>query len=471
MTATARAMVRGSCPGALRPMESGDGLIVRVRPRAGSLSLSAAGALARAAARFGNGHIDLTRRANLQIRGVMPDALPALQAEIDDLGLLDASAEAESVRNIIVSPLAGVDPDEVLDVRPIAHELERLIADDPALWRLPTKFGFVVDGGGMLPLADERADIRLMAIARDEQGSIAIGIDRPGGTIWLGQTTPDAAAPAACCVASVFLETQPAGSRARMRDGGANVASHLQLALSPFIEFVDDSAFEPSSRRRSGPTQVASPARRGVVDPGLRRDDVERTSDGRGNDERVPIGDLSLDGQLFALGIAAPFGRVEADMLRGLADAAVEEGVSEIRVSPWRAFYLPVSDEKRSSRLLSEARRLGFAIDPDDAVLRIEACPGAPACNSAALDTRAAALAISSLLPRLDGIRRAHVSGCAKGCACSAAADLVLVGGWDRFGVVLKGRADDTPESFVAPHELERLPALLAAGEGGVRRD
>ena len=144
--------------------------------------------------------------------------------------------------------------------------------------------------------------------------------------------------------------------------------------------------------------------------------------------------------------------------------------MSEIRVSPWRAFYLPVSDEERSSRLLGEARRLGFVIDPDDAVLRIEACPGAPACSSAALDTRAAALAISRLLPRLDGIRRVHVSGCAKGCACSAPADLVLVGGRDRFGVVRDGRADATAESFILPHDLEPIACADREAEGG-RRD
>jgi precorrin-3B synthase len=174
--------------------------------------------------------------------------------------------------------------------------------------------------------------------------------------------------------------------------------------------------------------------------------------------------------RVFAVGIAAPFGRVKADMLRGLADAAAEQGGSEFRVSPWRAIYLPVSGEKKSAALLDEARWLGFVTEPDAPVLRIEACPGAPACSSAALDTRAAALALSRLLPRLDGIRRVHVSGCAKGCACSASADLVLVGGRDRFGIVRNGRADDTPESFIAPHDLERLPAVIAAG-GGTRRD
>ncbi|MEN3285767.1 MAG: precorrin-3B synthase, partial [Bradyrhizobium sp.] len=59
--------VKGWCPGARRPMQSGDGLIVRVRPHAGSLPVASLGALAEAASRFGNGQIDLTRRANLQI--------------------------------------------------------------------------------------------------------------------------------------------------------------------------------------------------------------------------------------------------------------------------------------------------------------------------------------------------------------------------------------------------------------------
>ena len=62
--------VKGWCPGALRPMQSGDGLIVRVRPQSATFSPDELGVLADAARHFGNGHIDLTRRANLQIRGV-----------------------------------------------------------------------------------------------------------------------------------------------------------------------------------------------------------------------------------------------------------------------------------------------------------------------------------------------------------------------------------------------------------------
>ena len=62
--------IKGWCPGALRPMQSGDGLVVRVRPFGGRLDAAQATGLAALAERYGNGLIDLTGRANLQVRGV-----------------------------------------------------------------------------------------------------------------------------------------------------------------------------------------------------------------------------------------------------------------------------------------------------------------------------------------------------------------------------------------------------------------
>ena len=70
--------VKGWCPGALRPMLSGDGLVVRVRPHGGRLSRVQAAGIAALAAQHGNGLLDLTSRANLQIRGVEQSSHPAL---------------------------------------------------------------------------------------------------------------------------------------------------------------------------------------------------------------------------------------------------------------------------------------------------------------------------------------------------------------------------------------------------------
>lgn len=444
------ASIRGACPGAMSPMESGDGLIVRVRPRAGALAVSAVKAIAAAAAHFGNGHIDLTRRANLQIRGVRPATLAGLQASLDTLGLLDANPRAEAVRNILVSPLAGCDPSEVVDVRPMARKLEGLLATHEALWRLPPKFAFAVDGGGALGLAGERADIRLNAVARHGRAAVAIGIDRPGGAAWLGCTGPDEAPGAAVRAAVAFLGTQPAASRVRIGDAGPGIEAHIRTALALIVQPLEASRTEALARPSSSSRHD-------------RRDDASETAPDASHNERAPIGELMHDGEVFALGIAAPLGRVEAHMLVGLADGAAAAGAAELRLSPWRNLYVALSGEEQAARLLAAARSLGFITDHHDPMLRIEACPGAPACRSATLDTRAAARALARLLLRLGGVHSLHVSGCAKGCARSAPADLVLVGQSGRYGMLRNGRADGAVEASIEPADLDRVPEIAAA--------
>ena len=80
---------KGWCPGAHRPMQSGDGMIVRVRPRLSQISAAQAKGLARLARQYGNGQIDLTNRANLQLRGLLPDAVAPVVEDLSALGLLD----------------------------------------------------------------------------------------------------------------------------------------------------------------------------------------------------------------------------------------------------------------------------------------------------------------------------------------------------------------------------------------------
>ena len=127
------------------------------------------------------------------------------------------------------------------------------------------------------------------------------------------------------------------------------------------------------------------------------------------------------------MGIAAPFGRVETDQLRKLAGEMAAFGVKEIRLSPWRILYAEVPGASAARSILNVAAGCGLIADPSDPLLRIEACPGAPACRSTSLDTRGDARRLAALLPRSSFEGTVHISGCAKGCAKSAATDLVLV--------------------------------------------
>ncbi|KRR02224.1 precorrin-3B synthase [Bradyrhizobium jicamae] len=160
--------IKGWCPGALRPMLSGDGLVVRIRPYRGRLDANQAAGIAALAKRYGNGLIDLTSRGNLQIRGVGDEGHRLLIEELSRLRLTDPDPESEARRNVLVTPFWSASDDTCL----LAAELEQGLAMGPP--GLPTKFGFAVDCGMERALASASADIR---IERSLAGELIVRAD------------------------------------------------------------------------------------------------------------------------------------------------------------------------------------------------------------------------------------------------------------------------------------------------------
>lgn len=148
--------VKGWCPGALRPMQSGDGLVLRIRARNGRLAAEQVQAIADLSWSHGNGLIDLTSRANLQLRGLDAVGHAKAVAALAALDLLDATPEAEARRNVMLSPLARVGGAAWAEAARLAALLTA--PDAPAL---PGKFGFAVDEAAPV-LAEAPTDIRLI---------------------------------------------------------------------------------------------------------------------------------------------------------------------------------------------------------------------------------------------------------------------------------------------------------------------
>ncbi len=375
-------------------MESGDGLLLRVRPRGAVLSSNALGVVATVSERFGNGRIDLTRRANFQIRGVTSPTLGPAQDALAQAGLLDADAGSEAVRNVILSPLAGLDPSAAPAAPAIAEAIETGLSQDPALLALPPKFSFLVDAGGRLPLQGVAADIR---VEIDGGGArLAIGGDA-SGALALAVVPPEAAAETALDLARTFLLLSKDTSARSMRG---------LLALA-------------------GPRAIASCA--GLADtlPLARR-----------NAPAPALREAIFGRQPFYFGLGAAFGSFGADQIAALA-RATSEGV---RVTPWRALIVPNPSEDFEAQIAT----LDLVTRADDPRLAVAACPGHPACLSGEAATRPLAEALARALAFEPGEGIAlHVSGCAKGCATSAPAPFTLVGHEGRFDLVLDGGARD----------------------------
>lgn len=186
--------VKGWCPGAHTPMQSGDGLIIRVRPRLGQLSPRQAVGLCEIANTFGNRIIDLTNRANLQLRGIKSNDHQAVLDALLALDLLDATPQLEAKRNIVCAPLRANDG---LTER-LATQLTLRLNELPPL---PGKFGFAIDADGAPQLHDAPADIRI------ENGADGLIVRADGAR--LGQAvTPDTAINALLDIARWFADTR-----------------------------------------------------------------------------------------------------------------------------------------------------------------------------------------------------------------------------------------------------------------------
>jgi precorrin-3B synthase len=429
--------VKGWCPGALRPMPTGDGLLARVRVSAGRLSLDQAEALGAAARDCGNGTIEISSRANLQLRGIREFSLDDLRRRLDRLGLIDVDATTERVRNIVASPLSDIDPASMLDVGPVVAALEARMATDEHLRALPAKFGFLIDAGGRLPLGDIDADVRFEAFVGKHGVRFAVGLGGPH--------------PRPLNLNGEGRSADAATSPPRSYGVGSGVGSCETITLAP--DDVPDIAarlahafFKLAGRGPEAPRRMRTLVQRegaAAVFAAAGLATETRSIERRESSPRDSVGVIAVDAQT-CVGAAPPFGRTDAHAFTELARAARRNGANGLRLTPWRTIVAIGMNARSAAGFSEDLQAIGFIVARDDPRLGIVACPGAPSCAHAERDTCADASRLAASLGSAGGIVL-HVSGCAKGCARASATPLTLVGSPEGYDLVVRGRVGDAP--------------------------
>src|SRR5207248_3501262 len=153
-----------------------DAFMCRLRFPGGICSATQLRGVADLAENFGGGSVDVTTRANLQIRQIGPKNTVDVLMGLNDLGIINRGAGADNIRNITASPTAGIDPNELIDTRPLARAMHHYILNHREMYGLPRKFNIACDGGGSISTLEDTNDIGFVAVRVGEGESVEPGV-------------------------------------------------------------------------------------------------------------------------------------------------------------------------------------------------------------------------------------------------------------------------------------------------------
>jgi precorrin-3B synthase len=376
----------------LRIVQALDGGICRIKLNGGSISADQAEAVADAAERFAGGVIEATNRANLQIRGIGSEHAALIDSLIT-AGLGPSNAAGDDVRNLMLSPSAGIDRHGLIDTRPLAEQILATLQGDERLHDLSAKFAVQLDGGEALAMLEHPHDLWLSAVERDGEQRWAFGLAGCPADVPAGSVSLDQGHGLVVAVLELFLElARP--DQTRMRHLLAECS--LDGFLARLAERVPLMAIE-GWQRTATPSDLHIGA--------------------------LPQGDVDH----VYIGAVPPLGRLDPAMLRGVAQLAREQGDGHLRFTPWQSLLLPGVHTDHAAQVIHSLEQLGLRCSADDALAHLIACTGSTGCGKGLADTKGDARKLALLLQRQGHAPNVHLSGCSRSCAAAHIAPITLL--------------------------------------------
>lgn len=391
-----------------------DSFMCRLRIPNGILSAWQFRGLADAADTYGGGYVDVTTRANLQIREIgaarAVDLLEAVQA----LGLTARGSGADNIRNVTGSATAGIDSQELLDTRPLCSAMHHHILNHREMYGLPRKFNIAFDGGGRVPTLEDTNDIGFVA-CQVTGGSLEPGIYLH---LQLGGITghldfafetgillrPDECVNVAAAVVRVFVAHGDRTNRRKAR-------------LKYVLDRMGRDAFVAEVEREYGrPLRRAAGA---LIAP-------RSMADKHGH---VGVHRQKQGGRNY-LGLVLPVGRLTSEQMRGLAEISERFGSGAIRLTVWQNLLISDVADRDVGICIAAINALGLGIEASAIRRGLVACTGNAGCKFAASNTKGHALRLADWLEArvaVDLPINIHLTGCHHSCAQHYIGDIGLL--------------------------------------------
>lgn len=404
-----------------------DSFMLRCRIPAGELTAVQLRGLAGIAEEYGDGKSSITTRSNLQIRGIAPANLVNTLTRLSGLGLTARGSGVDNVRNITASPTAGIDPQELLDVRPFAHALHHYILNHRDLYDLPRKFNVAFEGGGSIDTVADTNDIGFMAV-RVAEPQIATVVGRDATvTVEPG----------------VYFRVELAGITGHKQfasDSGILVSPNESVALAAAMLRVFSEHGDRTDRKKArlkylldrwGVPRFLEECARKLSFP-LRQLAADRC-------QRRPAslkhGHLGVYRQKQSgrnyVGVVVPVGILTVRAMRRLAEIAENYGSGQLRLTPWQNLILPDVPDGFVETVKRALVRMGLHHESTHVMGGLVACTGNKGCKWSSTDTKGHAVTLGRHLNgrvTLDQPLNIHFTGCPNSCAQHYMGDIGLQG-------------------------------------------
>lgn len=361
--------------------------------------------IADAAERCASGVLEITNRANLQLRGVRAEASNELIEILLAAALGPLSPGSDDVRNVLVNPTFGIDREQIIDTTALATRTLELLQTESRFHQLSPKFSISIDGGERAAMLEHPHDIWLSAIGANEpmfvfgfagcpqQRESAIAVVPAAHALELIEAT-----------LHVFLDVARA-EQTRM---------HHLLAEVPVAQLLD--------RLRQRLSFELLP-----IDQSWQRARAEGFAHIGINAQRQS--DFSY------VGAAPLLGRINAMQLRAIAQIAQTFGDGTLRMTPFQSVLLPNIAQNVAGQVAIQLSELELAINASDERVHVIACSGSRGCAKAHADTKADALQLMQALGEAIQATSVHLTGCERSCAAAHTAPFTLL-------AVAEGRYD-----------------------------
>jgi ferredoxin-nitrite reductase len=402
-----------------RPVTPGK-FMLRMRLPNGVINSEQMRVLARAIERYGEeGTADITTRQSIQLRGIHLEDMPEIFTQFKTVGLTSIQSGMDNVRNLTGSPVAGIDPDELIDTREMNQLVQDMITNNGegnyVFSNLPRKFNIAIEGARDNSIHAELNDLAFIPAYRD--GVLGFNIlvggylsaQRCAESIPLGVWVPatnEEVVDLARAVLTVYTEN---GATAGLR------ASRPKSRLMWLIDTWGSEKFRKSLEQELGKTLAdAAPT-------------DEITQDKK---DHLGVHAQKQPGYNY-IGLHVPIGRFTAEPMFELARLAEVYGNGEIRLTVEQNVIIPHVADENVETFLSEPLLKEFSINPSTLTRSVISCTGARYCNFAVIETKERALQLAQELDReLDIPQRVrlHWTGCPNSCGQPQAGDIGLMG-------------------------------------------